>query len=105
MSIDQQSILEVIYSSIDEINEQLAPENRLEKSPQTPLLGPGGLDSLGFVNFVVLIEDKCQQIFGLEIVLSEKDAGGASSDPFESVYALASYLEATLKSKAGSPKG
>jgi hypothetical protein len=40
-------ITSVVYDAIDELNEQFAEENRLEKAPATVLLGNAGrLDSV-----------------------------------------------------------
>ena len=59
MDITREKIIEVLYESIGELNEQRSKDQQLACSPQTPLGGGAGLDSLGFVNLVALVEEKC----------------------------------------------
>lgn len=95
MNPDQTQILSVIFSSIDELNDLLSKDQRVEKSLQSHVLAR--LDSLGFVNFVSLLEEKCRQHFGKTVVLTQTDAATKAKDPFETVQSLADYLEALLK--------
>ena len=62
----------LIYKAIDRVNDVLLDENAVPKAPDTVLLGPGAvLDSMGFVNFVVTVEEVVAQETGLNINLSE----------------------------------
>ena len=96
MKITREKILEVLYESIEELNELRSKDQQLASSPQTLLLGDGaGLDSLGFVNLVTLIEEKCQDSFGRSLMLT--GAGGSGiRDPFETVSLLAEFIELSL---------
>ena len=100
MENTREQILELLYESIDELNEQLDQGQRLSKSPETPLQGDGGgLDSLGFVNLVALVEEKCYERLGVSLVLT---GGGGISDarnPFETVGTLAAHIELALAPK------
>ncbi len=101
MKITRQNIVQILDECIDELNEQLNKEQRLSKTPETPLLGNGGgLDSLGFVNLVALVEEKCQERFGRSLVLAESDAKQGTRNPFDTVGTLAEYIEHVL---AGNP--
>ncbi len=65
-------ILALLYQCIDELNEQFPEEQRLAKSPQTELFGASsGLDSLGFVNFIALAEEKCEDRFNVALMLAD----------------------------------
>lgn len=64
-------ILALLYECIEELNEQFPEEQRLAKSPQTELFGATGLDSLGFVNFIALAEEKCEDRFNVALMLSD----------------------------------
>jgi hypothetical protein len=65
-------IMALLYECIEELNEQFPEEQRLAKSPQTELLGrTSGLDSLGFVNFIALAEEKCEERFNVALMLSD----------------------------------
>jgi acyl carrier protein len=90
----KEQIADVIYSSIDELNEMLTASQRLEKSPQTVILEPGGgLDSLGFINFVSLVEDKYFDKFGQRIVLAQTDPSRDGRHPFQSIVSLVEYID------------
>jgi len=85
---------DVVYTAIDSLNEQLSGERKIQKDPTTLLLGnEGNLDSIGFVNFVVLLEETCQQECGISVSLTETPA---EKNPFESVGSLIEYLEQRL---------
>jgi acyl carrier protein len=88
----------VVYAAIDSLNEQLSGERKIQKDPTTVLLGnEGKLDSIGFVNFLVLLEEKYQQECGISVSLTETPA---EQNPFESVGSLIEYLE----QRFGGPK-
>lgn len=94
MKPSKEQIVEVIYSSIDGLNEMLPPDQWLEKSPQAVILKQGGgLDSLGFVNFVSLVEEKYFDRFGQRIVLAQTGPSPDGQHPFQSVECLIEYIE------------
>lgn len=96
--MENQEALQVIYASLDELNEQLPPHERLAKSASTPLLKEGhGLDSLSFVNLVALVEEKCADRFGKCVVLADKAESFPGGDPFATVGTLAQYLDFCLQ--------
>ena len=94
MAINRENILGVLYESIRELNELRSKEQQLACAPDTCLSETGGLDSLGFVNLIALIEEKCGQRFGKCLILS--DIEDSESDPFHSVEALAKFIESAL---------
>jgi acyl carrier protein len=78
MQPTKEELIGVIYESLDEVNEQLPSDQRIQKSPDTILVGrAGGLDSLGFVNFIALVEEKCAHKYGITVSLME---GSSSED-------------------------
>jgi len=91
-----QRVLECIYAAIDEANlEGLDPP--MGKAPETPVHGNGSnLDSLGLINFVVAVEENVEQAFGVSIVLGDERALDLQPSPFDSVAALADYVETLL---------
>jgi len=93
MEITPSAIQAVIFESIKELNEQLAPEQHLKATPETELLGASGtLDSLSFVNFVAIVEEKLQARFGVMIVLSGEPIASGGRDPFANVATLVEYI-------------
>jgi acyl carrier protein len=70
MKPTKEELPDIIYRSLDEVNEQLPNDQRIQKSPDTILVGRGGgLDSLGFVNFIALVEEKCAHKCGISLSL------------------------------------
>jgi acyl carrier protein len=85
-------VTSIIYAAIDELNEQLAEENRLARSPETPLLGSAGrLDSIGFVNLIVLVEEKCQDEFRVCMSLPDTLAT-TEGNPLQTVGSFIDYM-------------
>jgi acyl carrier protein len=94
MSISKEQIFAMLFESIDEINKQLDRAQWLSRTPESVILGAeneSGLDSVAFLNFVALIEEKFEQRFGKTIVLSG-DRGDANNS-FATVDALAAHIE------------
>jgi|SRR5215813_2115955 len=85
-------VTSIIYAAIDELNEQLAEENRLAKAPETALFGSAGrLDSIGFVNLIVLVEEKWQDEFRVCISLPETLAT-REDNPLQTVGSFIDYM-------------
>src|SRR6266403_1904911 len=91
MKPTKEELIDIIYQSLDEVNEQLPNGEQIQKSLDATLIGGvGGLDSLGFVNFVALVEEKCAHKYG--ITLSLTDTSSPEDDPFEDVGKFADSL-------------
>lgn len=91
-------IIDCVYAAIDEANEERGDKPPLEKSIDTPLHGDaGGLDSLALVNFVLAVEDNVESAFGSPVMLSDDRALSQDPSPFQSVGALAEYIETLLE--------
>ena len=89
---NKQRMMDLIYEAIDEVNDTLPPQRRLEKTPTTVLFGTGTtLDSLGLVNLVVGFEQRVVQELGTAITLADERAMSQRNSPFHSVETLANY--------------
>ena len=95
-----EEIMYLIFRTIDEVNQLLPPERRLEKTADTVLSDKsteGSLDSLGMVNFIIaleqIIEEETQVSLSLadDLVISEED------NPFQTVGVLADNISAILR--------
>ena len=78
---DQKRVLEAVYAAVDDLNRQLAPAARLEKSEDTPITGEAArLDSLGFLNLVLGAETqvnaRCSSPINLTESLLENEERG-----------------------------
>jgi len=93
-------VIEVIFSAIDEVNQQLPEEQRLEKAVDTALYGRSAkLDSLGLVNLIVATEEKIEEEFGVAITIADERAMSQKNSPFKTVRTLADYISLLLKEK------
>jgi acyl carrier protein len=91
MKPTKEELIDIIYQSLDEVNEQLPNGEQIQKSLDTTLIGGvGGLDSLGFVNFIALVEEKCAHKYG--VALSLTDTSSSEDDSFEDVGKFANSL-------------
>ena len=98
--ISQEKITQVIFNAIDDLNQLLPRDRRLEKSQETVLSGPvGGLDSLGLINLIVATEQKIQEELNVAISLADGKAMALPYNPFESIGTLAGYISVILKDK------
>lgn len=95
--VTKKKITNILFSAVDEINHGLPKEARLDKSPQTALLGAEGkLDSLNFVNLILSAEEKLSAEFGT-ISLAEAIVADDQTNPPETVEALADLVGALLE--------
>jgi hypothetical protein len=91
--LNKESCLQMVYETIDEMNETLAGELELVKSPQTQLYGcSGNLDSIGIVTFLVLLEQNIADKYGYVVTLADEKALSRQKSPFLTVERLAEYL-------------
>lgn len=97
--IDQTArILNAVYAAIDEINQQLPAGKRLSKTPDTLLYTKGGvLDSLGFVNLILAVEDSIADEFGMSVSMADKAVPTLENNPFRSVSTLVNYIAPLLE--------
>jgi acyl carrier protein len=91
MKLTEHDLMGIIYESLEEVNEQLPDDQRIQKSPDAILVGgAGGLDSLGFVNFIALVEEKCAHRYGITFSLTE--VFSSKEDALENVGRFADSL-------------
>jgi acyl carrier protein len=100
MKPTREQVVDILYESLEEVNEQLPNGKELRKSLDAPLIGGvGGLDSLGFVNFVALVEEKCARKYG--IALSLTDTSSNEDDHFGNMGKFADLLFQRLDATCG----
>ena len=92
MQLPKKQIVQIIYDAVDEVNETLVEEERLNKLPDTLLAGEkGNLDSLGLINFIIEVEGRIQKNFGLNLNLVEELE--SPEKPMASISQLVEYIE------------
>ena len=95
---NHEKAIQAVMDAIDELNEQLPKEERLEKSVDTLLFGSGGsLDSLGLVSLVTTIEQNIEEKFGISITLLDDIAELENDNPLSTVSSLTDYVASILE--------
>lgn len=90
----------VLFSAVDQLNQELPAGQRLTKTPQTVVLGSGGkLDSLSVVNLLMLTEQKLEDEFNFPVSLADERAMSQERSPFRTLATMAGYIEQLLKEK------
>lgn len=91
-------VQEIVYNSIDELNEQLEVNNKIKKSLDTKLFGSSSnIDSLGLINLIVSIEQNIEDEFDLSLTIADERAMSQKNSPFSSVKSLIDYIEVLIE--------
>jgi D-alanine--poly(phosphoribitol) ligase subunit 2 len=99
MNIESQ-IDQILFTAIEEINEQLPAGQKIQAEKGTQLFGHRGvLDSLTLVNLIVIAEQKVQESLNVVITLADERAMSQKNSPFKSVESLANYIAMLVKEK------
>ena len=92
-TVSFQVVLHAVYSAIDEINGQLPRAQRLEKQPDTIILGEGGtLDSLGAIQLVVAIEEHVAASLDHDVDLMDGDLLSREDSPLRSIGDMTTFV-------------
>ena len=95
-------IVELIYRTIDELNEQREADDQISKTEDTVILGHDSMiDSLGLVNLIVSLEQSVNDEMDVEITLADERAMMMESSPFRTVMTLADFIETLLVQESG----
>ena len=95
---NRERIVRVVYDAVDELNEQLPEGTTVEKAPGAPLYGKSGkLESLDFVTFIMEVEEKIRDEFGVEVMITNENLLSKQNSPFSTLGTLTEYLEGVLK--------
>jgi acyl carrier protein len=83
---------EIIFPAVEEAKRSIASAAVLEAAPESKLFGNGGLDSLGLVRFIVMVEEKIEARTNIELTLASEKAMSRGSSPFRTLQTLADYI-------------
>lgn len=86
-------VISLILSVLEEVikNDNLPLPERLDT--ETKIIGKDGiLDSLAFVSFLVLVEQRVSEKYGKAVSLTDEKAFAEQRNPFRSVDTLANYI-------------
>jgi D-alanine--poly(phosphoribitol) ligase subunit 2 len=97
-----EKVLQAIFDAVEELNQQLPPDRRLARSPDTVLLGNAAkLDSLGLVALIVTAEQTIEDRFGLAVTLADDRAMAQKNSPFKTIGTLADYAALLIEDTIG----
>ncbi len=98
---ENQKVLNTIYRAIDDVNLQVDPASRLDKTPQTVLFGQSSkLDSFGLVSLIVAVEQGIQEEFGVAVTIADEKAFSQKNSPFRTIGSLSEYITLLLGEKS-----
>lgn len=87
---------EILYPAVLEAQRSLPVAANLSPAPDAVLFGDGGLDSMGLVQFIIIVEERLQDQAGVELTLASDKAMSRRSSPFQTLGTLAAYIEECL---------
>lgn len=88
---------EVVFAALDELNELRPADDKLPKTLETALVGDlGRLDSLAFVNLIVILEQRLEKVVQMPLTLLDDEQLDLSGSHFNTVEDLIAHLEALL---------
>ena len=93
----EERVRQTVFGVLDELNEQLPARQRLLKADTTVLAGEHtGLDSLGLVNLMALLEQRIESEFQIPINLMDEELVDEASTHLADVRSLTQYLAYVL---------
>jgi hypothetical protein len=100
MDLTGQKILGVVLHALAAINESKPTDEQFQAEPATPLIGRASvLTSLELVAFILELETRLYEDFGLQITLADDRAFSQSRSPFRTPSSLAEYILAGVVAK------
>lgn len=98
---ENERIVQVIFSALDKVNQELPKGQQLEKSADTVLYDDSGvLDSLGLVTLIVAIEEGIEEEFEVIVALANEKSFFQKVSPFKTVETLVGYISSLLEESA-----
>jgi len=92
-------IKNLIYESILEFNES-GFNKKIDTSENANIFGENSeLDSFGFVNFIVILEEKIFDFTGEDITIVSDKAFSKKHNPFKTVNQLEAFIKEILEEK------
>ena len=89
-------VREILFPVVDEARGTIPSAASLEKRLDGPLFGDSGLDSLGLVRFIVMVEDRIEDLTGIRLSLASDRAMSRRTSPFKNLQTLADFIRECL---------
>lgn len=95
---NRERVLSAVYSAVDQLNKQLPAGVVIEKSLDAPLYGKSGkLESLDFVTFIMEVEERVRDEFGIDVMVADENLLSKDRSPFSTLGTLTDYLEGVIE--------
>ena len=89
----KEKIKGIICEAIEELNEQLDTDEKIEYHEELKLIGAkAALSSISFVTLIAIIEDLISERLGKNIMIVNDKAFSQERSPFYSAAALSDYI-------------
>ncbi len=88
---------EIIYPAVEEAQKIIPSAAGLKKESGCVLFGDGGLASLDLVRFIVLVEERIEDVMDVEVALASDKAMSRSRSPFATLGVLAEFVEECVR--------
>ena len=96
----KQKIKNILEKSINELNTMISDNKNEIKSNSQVLIGEKGiLDSLGYLNLMVAVENNIKEVFDFEFSFIDFIDGDLKDNPFYTIEALETFLLKHLNDK------
>ena len=104
---DVERIREAVYRTIEAVNDLLPSEQALEPTTDLVLLGEDAtLDSMGFVNFIVALEEELERELGRDLDMADLlDVRATDAESVSTVADLINLLAVRLRDRRGNAAG
>jgi len=89
-------VREILFPAVNEAKQTIASAANLEESLDGPLFGDSGLDSLGLVRFIVLVEERIEDVTSIRLSLASDRAMSRRTSPFKNLQTLADFIRECL---------
>jgi hypothetical protein len=101
MPVTSQEILAVVLGALAAVNESRPTGERFVPDADTPLLGHRAvLNSLELVTFILEVETRLVEQYGVHLTLADDRAFSQARSPFRRPTALAEYIAAAVAAPA-----
>ncbi len=89
----QEQVKTIVFHAVDEINQDLKDNAKLNKSLDTILFGQGAkIDSMALVSLIVAVEEGISDEFGVAVTLANEKALSMAHSPFKSLGSMIDYV-------------
>jgi acyl carrier protein len=95
-------IEELVFASLDDLNQMLPEESQVRRDASVRLIGKGAaIDSMGLVSLIVGIEERLVDQYGIAVTLVDDRAMSQERSPFLTLATLTDFVVEIVDSDAG----